>query len=116
MSPRRCGCTANCCRYSPESSGRRARSWSRRGSRRAAGALWRALAALIGGLARAVGRRAATAHDLDPEHRRDGAALGVIALGLVSSVAIWRHGAGPVGRSLTALFRLLVGNGAGVLP
>jgi S-DNA-T family DNA segregation ATPase FtsK/SpoIIIE len=83
---------------------------------RAVGTLWRALAALIGGLARAVGRRAATARDLDPEHRRDGAALGVIALGLVSSVAIWRHGAGPVGRSLTALFRLLVGNGAGVLP
>jgi DNA segregation ATPase FtsK/SpoIIIE, S-DNA-T family len=83
---------------------------------RAVGTLWRALAALVGGLARAVGRRAATARDLDPEHRRDGAALGVIALGLVSSVAIWRHGAGPVGRSLTALFRLLVGNGAGVLP
>jgi S-DNA-T family DNA segregation ATPase FtsK/SpoIIIE len=83
---------------------------------RAVGALWRALATLIGGLARAVGRQAATARDLDPEHRRDGAALGVIALGLVSAVAIWRHGAGPVGRSLTSLFRLLLGNGAGVLP
>ncbi|HZE49928.1 MAG TPA: hypothetical protein VE074_10220, partial [Jatrophihabitantaceae bacterium] len=33
-------------------------------------AMWRALAVVVGGVARAVGRNAATARDLDPEHRR----------------------------------------------
>jgi S-DNA-T family DNA segregation ATPase FtsK/SpoIIIE len=79
-------------------------------------AIWRGIAALIGGLARAVGRNAATARELDPEHRRDGAALVVLAFGLVCAVAIWLHGAGPVGRGLTALFRIIVGNGAGIVP
>src|SRR5215472_609476 len=58
-------------------------------------ALWWALAVVIGGLARAVARNAATARDLEPEHRRDGAALGVIVLGVVSAIAAWVHGAGP---------------------
>ncbi len=83
---------------------------------RAISAVWRAIAAVIGGLARAVGRNAATARELDPAHRRDGAALGVIALALVSGVAVWAHGAGPGGRGLTSLLRILVGNGAGVAP
>jgi len=71
---------------------------------------------VIGGLARAVARNAATARDLEPEHRRDGAALGVIVLGVVSAIAAWVHGAGPVGRALTVLFRTLIGNAAVVLP
>jgi S-DNA-T family DNA segregation ATPase FtsK/SpoIIIE len=71
---------------------------------------------VIGGLARAVGRNAATARDLEPEHRRDGAALGVIVLGGIAAIAAWVHGAGPVGRGLTALFRILIGNAAIVLP
>ena len=79
-------------------------------------ALWWALAVVIGGLARAVARNAATARDLEPEHRRDGAALGVIVLGVVSAIAAWVHGAGPVGRALTVLFRTLIGNAAVVLP
>ena len=37
--------------------------------------LWRALSATAGTLARAIGRNAATARDLDPAHRRDGAGL-----------------------------------------
>jgi DNA segregation ATPase FtsK/SpoIIIE, S-DNA-T family len=79
-------------------------------------AVWWALAAVIGGLARAVGRNAATARDLDPEHRRDGVALGVIVLGAIAAIAAWARGAGPVGQALTALFRLLIGNAAVVLP
>jgi DNA segregation ATPase FtsK/SpoIIIE, S-DNA-T family len=79
-------------------------------------ALWWALAVVVGGLARAVGRNAATARDLEPEHRRDGAALLVIVLGAVAAIAAWAHGAGPVGRALTTLFRILIGNAAIVLP
>jgi S-DNA-T family DNA segregation ATPase FtsK/SpoIIIE len=78
--------------------------------------MWHALAVVVGGLARAVGRNAATARDLDPEHRRDGGALGVIAIGAIAAMAIWAHAAGPIGRGLTALVRILIGNGAVVLP
>ena len=79
-------------------------------------ALWWALAVVVGGLARAVGRNAATARDLEPEHRRDGVALLVIVLGAVAAIAAWAHGAGPVGQALTAMFRILIGNAAVVLP
>jgi DNA segregation ATPase FtsK/SpoIIIE, S-DNA-T family len=78
--------------------------------------LWHTVARGVGAVARAVGRNAASARELDAAHRRDGAALGVLALGLVSALAIWFHAAGPVGDGLTALLRLLVGNGAGLLP
>jgi S-DNA-T family DNA segregation ATPase FtsK/SpoIIIE len=83
---------------------------------RAIAAIWRALAFVVGGVARAVGRNAATARDLEPEHRRDGAALGVIALGTVAATAVWAHSAGPVGDGLTTLIRLVTGNGAELLP
>jgi DNA segregation ATPase FtsK/SpoIIIE, S-DNA-T family len=79
-------------------------------------ALWRALARVVGRVARAVGRNAATARDLEPEHRRDGAALGVLALALISVMAVWFQTAGPIGRALDQLLRMVVGNGAVVLP
>ena len=79
-------------------------------------AIWRALAGLAGGIARAAGRNAATARDLDPEHRRDGVALGVLGFGLIAAMAVWFHAAGPVGRLLTPACRAVVGNGAAVLP
>jgi S-DNA-T family DNA segregation ATPase FtsK/SpoIIIE len=78
--------------------------------------LWRGLAQVAGSLARAVGRNAASARELDSEHRRDAAALAVLAIGLISAVAIWFQAAGPVGRALTALFRLIVGNAAIAVP
>ncbi|HVU92240.1 MAG TPA: DNA translocase FtsK 4TM domain-containing protein, partial [Jatrophihabitans sp.] len=83
---------------------------------RVLGAIWRGLAALVGGTARAAGRNAATARDLPPEHRRDGAALGVLAVGLISATAIWVSAAGPVGRALETACRTLVGNGALLVP
>ncbi|HEU5006034.1 MAG TPA: DNA translocase FtsK [Jatrophihabitantaceae bacterium] len=83
---------------------------------RAIAALWRGLAALVGTLARAVGRNAATARDLEAEHRRDASALGVLAVGLVMIMAAWFHAAGPVGRGLDGLCRLFVGNGVVLLP
>ena len=79
-------------------------------------ALWRALAAVVGSGARAVGRKAATARDLPPEHRRDGAALGVLTLALITGMAVWFHAAGPLGRALDTGLRALVGNAALVMP
>ncbi|MGH8960608.1 MAG: DNA translocase FtsK 4TM domain-containing protein [Jatrophihabitantaceae bacterium] len=87
-----------------------------RGIGRAIAATWRAFAALLGSLARAVGRNAATARELDAAHRRDGAALGVLAFGLISVMAIWFSAAGPIGRALTAACRFVGGNGAVLLP
>ncbi len=80
------------------------------------GALWRGIARLIGTVARAAGRSAASARDLEPEHRRDGVALGVLAAGIVSVVALWFDAAGPVGHGLAVAVRSLIGNGAVLLP
>jgi S-DNA-T family DNA segregation ATPase FtsK/SpoIIIE len=77
---------------------------------------WRSLAAALGALARATGKGAATARDLDSEHRRDGAALGVLALGLVTLMGSWFHAAGPVGDALDTLVRSAIGNGVILLP
>jgi len=79
-------------------------------------AIWRALAAVVGGTARAAGRNAATARDLPPEHRRDGAALGVLAFGLIGATGIWFGSAGPVGRAIDTTARSILGNGAVLLP
>ncbi|HZC71404.1 MAG TPA: DNA translocase FtsK 4TM domain-containing protein [Jatrophihabitans sp.] len=79
-------------------------------------ALWRGLAALVGGTARAAGRNAATARDLPPEHRRDGAALGVLTFGLISVMSAWFHAAGPIGSALDSACRTLVGNGTLLVP
>jgi S-DNA-T family DNA segregation ATPase FtsK/SpoIIIE len=71
---------------------------------------------VLGSLARTVGRNAATARELDAEHRRDGAALGVLAFGLISVMAIWFSAAGPLGRGLTSAGRFVMGNGVLLLP
>ena len=49
-------------------------------------ALWGALALLVGSLARGIGRGA---RDLDPEHRRDGLGLGLIAAAVIVAAATW---------------------------
>jgi DNA segregation ATPase FtsK/SpoIIIE, S-DNA-T family len=82
----------------------------------AASAIWRALASVVGSLARALGRNAATARDLDPAHRRDGVALAVLALGLIAVVSIWFGAGGPIGAGVAGGSRALVGNGALILP
>jgi len=79
-------------------------------------ALWRGSAHVAGGVARAVGRNAATARELEPEHRRDGAGLGVLAFGFVCAMAVWASAAGPVGRAIMSACRLMLGNGAALLP
>ncbi len=71
---------------------------------------------MVGSSARAVGRNAATARELPPEHRRDGVALGVLALGLISVMAVWFHAAGPVGTWIDTGYRFAVGTGAYLVP
>ena len=82
---------------------------------RAVSGTWLLLARGAGGAARAVGRQAATAR-LDPAHQRDGAGLAVLAVAIVTGVALWSAGGGPVGRWLHDVLRGTVGTSALVLP
>ncbi|MEU3455422.1 DNA translocase FtsK 4TM domain-containing protein [Micromonospora sp. NPDC006766] len=83
---------------------------------RAVGALWMGVAHGLGWAVRAAGRHAASARDLDPEHRRDGAGLLVFGLAILSAVGIWFGGAGPVGARLADTVRLFLGAVAIVVP
>ncbi|MGQ5260140.1 DNA translocase FtsK 4TM domain-containing protein [Micromonospora sp. ZYX-F-536] len=83
---------------------------------RAVGALWMGLAHGMGWAVRAAGRQAASARDLDPEHRRDGGGLLLFGLALLSAVALWFSGAGPVGARLADSVRLFLGAISVVVP
>jgi len=78
--------------------------------------LWLLLGMLAGTLARAVGRNAATARELDPAHRRDGAGLAVLAAAVVSAMAVWFSSAGALGRAIAACYRFGIGDAAVLLP
>ncbi|PRX51107.1 S-DNA-T family DNA segregation ATPase FtsK/SpoIIIE [Prauserella shujinwangii] len=73
---------------------------------------WNLVAKGVGSLARTVGRT----RELEPEHRRDGVALGLIALGLVTAVGVLWRAAGPVGDWVTIGTRSVLGAGAVALP
>ncbi|MFI5588588.1 DNA translocase FtsK 4TM domain-containing protein [Amycolatopsis sp. NPDC051758] len=73
---------------------------------------WNLLAKGIGTLARTVGRT----RELEPEHRRDGLALGLIGLGIVAAVGVWWRAAGPIGAGVEIATRTVLGAGAVTLP
>ncbi|TMZ42254.1 cell division protein FtsK, partial [Klebsiella pneumoniae] len=73
---------------------------------------WSLLARGVGGLARAVGRT----RELDPEHRRDGVALGLIALAFIAAVGVGWEAAGPVGEWIAVGTRSVIGAAAVGLP
>ncbi|MCL7457225.1 DNA translocase FtsK 4TM domain-containing protein [Micromonospora echinofusca] len=78
-----------------------------------------AVRALWMGMAHGVGwafRQAGSARGLDPEQRRDGAGLLVFGLALLSAVALWFSGAGPVGARLADTVRLFLGAISVVVP
>lgn len=79
-------------------------------------AVWMGLAHGVGWAARAVGRQAATARDLDPAHRRDGAGLGLIGLAVLLTAALWFQSAGPVGHWLAGICHTFIGGAAAILP
>ena len=78
--------------------------------------LWMGLAHGVGWLVRAVGRGAADARELDPEHRRDGAGLLVLALAVLLAAAVWFRAAGPFGSYIDLVLRLFLGILAAVVP
>jgi S-DNA-T family DNA segregation ATPase FtsK/SpoIIIE len=73
---------------------------------------WTLLAKGVGGLARTVGRT----RELDAEHRRDGLALGLVALALITAVGVWWRAAGPIGYGVEIATRTIFGAGAVTLP
>ncbi|MET8148067.1 DNA translocase FtsK 4TM domain-containing protein [Actinoplanes sp. NPDC049668] len=83
---------------------------------RGVGTLWMGLAHSVGWVARGVGRQAATAKEIDPEHRRDGAGLLMLGLAILVGVAVWAGSAGPVGARLADAVRLFFGGLSVLLP
>ncbi|HEY4991582.1 MAG TPA: DNA translocase FtsK 4TM domain-containing protein, partial [Nakamurella sp.] len=78
--------------------------------------LWLVGARWLGGLVRAIGRGAAATRGIDPVHRRDGIAFGLIALAVVCAIGTWLQAAGPVGGLADDAVRVWVGALAIVLP
>jgi S-DNA-T family DNA segregation ATPase FtsK/SpoIIIE len=66
----------------------------------------------VGSVVRAVSRT----KELDPAHRRDGIALALVALAVVTAGGVWFQAAGPVGHWVDIGVRSVVGNGAIPLP
>src|SRR3954468_10872005 len=83
---------------------------------RGIGALWMGVAHSVGWVARGVGKQAATAKEIDPEHRRDGAGLLLLGLAILIGVAVWAGSAGPLGKWLADAIRLFFGGLAVLLP
>lgn len=74
--------------------------------------MWGALGRGVGSIVRAVGR----GKDLDPEHRRDGLGLLLIALAVITGAGVWFQAAGPVGQWVDIAVRSSVGFPAVILP
>lgn len=81
-------------------------------SGRAARATWLMAARGAGSTARSVGR----ARDIEPGHRRDGIALGLLALAVVIAAASWFDAARPVGAWIDTMLRGAVGGAVVLLP
>jgi DNA segregation ATPase FtsK/SpoIIIE, S-DNA-T family len=65
-----------------------------------------------GGLVRTLGRT----RELEPAHRRDGLALGLVALAVVTAAAVWWTAGGPVGAGVQHALRALLGTVSLGLP
>ncbi len=78
--------------------------------------LWLVAARWLGGAVRAIGRGAAATKDIDPVHRRDGIAFGLIALALVCAIGTWLQAAGPVGGLADDAVRVWIGALAVLFP
>lgn len=75
-------------------------------------ATWLMMAKGAGGAARSVGR----AHDIDPGHRRDGIALALLGLAVVTAASCWLDAARPVGAWVDTGLRTLIGGAVMLLP
>jgi S-DNA-T family DNA segregation ATPase FtsK/SpoIIIE len=70
------------------------------------------LAKGAGSTARSVGR----AGDIEPGHRRDGIALGLLAVAVVIAASSWFDAARPVGAWIDSVLRTMVGGAVVLLP
>ncbi|ASR03662.1 DNA translocase SpoIIIE [Gordonia rubripertincta] len=64
----------------------------------------------------APGSRGEASRGQGHSHRRDGVALGLLALGLLFAASVWFGAAGPVGAFIEALIRAIVGSAAVIVP
>ncbi|MDQ3153580.1 MAG: cell division protein FtsK, partial [Actinomycetota bacterium] len=90
----------------------RSRYRSRGSLGRGVRATWGLLARGAGGLARAFGRT----RQIDPAHRRDGVALGLVAGAMVIAAGVWWAAGGPIGAGVQRGLRASVGSAAALLP
>jgi S-DNA-T family DNA segregation ATPase FtsK/SpoIIIE len=79
---------------------------------RGARAGWMMVAKGAGTTARSVGR----ARDLEPGHRRDGIALGLLGLAVVLVASSWFDAARPVGGWIDTVVRAVIGSGVVLMP
>lgn len=79
---------------------------------RAVRAAWSGVARGVGAGARTLGRT----REIEPGHRRDGAALGLLAAAVLVAAGVWWSAGGPVGSALDTALRSVVGSVAAVLP
>jgi len=79
---------------------------------RGIGAGWSLMAKGVGATTRTVGKAA----EIEQGHRRDGIALGLIAISVVVAGGIWFSAGGPVGEWLETGVRAVFGGASGVLP
>ncbi|MEJ2890403.1 DNA translocase FtsK [Actinomycetospora aeridis] len=73
---------------------------------------WVLAARGLGSLVRTLGR----ARDVDAAHQRDGIALGLVVLAVLTAAGVWWRAGGPVGAGLDIALRTVVGAAALVLP
>ena len=105
-------------RRAPAKGGRRAPA-RRPAPRRGPGPLvrglkgtWTLAARGLGSVARTIGR----GREIDAAHRRDGIALGLVVLALVTAAGLWLGAGGPVGTGIQIAFRTVLGSVALGLP
>ncbi|HEV7419865.1 MAG TPA: DNA translocase FtsK [Mycobacterium sp.] len=79
---------------------------------RGARAGWMVLAKGAGTTARSVGR----ARDLEPGHRRDGIALGLLGIAVVLAASSWFDAARPVGGWIDTFVRVVIGSAVVLVP
>ncbi|RZK95239.1 MAG: DNA translocase FtsK [Rhodococcus sp. (in: high G+C Gram-positive bacteria)] len=79
---------------------------------RGIGAGWSLMTKGVGATTRTVGKAA----EIEQGHRRDGIALGLIAISVVVAGGIWFSAGGPVGEWIETGVRAVFGGASGVLP
>jgi S-DNA-T family DNA segregation ATPase FtsK/SpoIIIE len=74
--------------------------------------VWTLTARGLGSLARTVGR----GREIDAAHRRDGIALALVILALVTAAGLWLQAGGPIGSGIEIAFRTVLGSAALAVP